>query len=790
MFQRLGDFVSRRWWLIIALWAGGAIGLHLVAPRWNDVTHDGDLAYLPADLPSAVGERAMARAFPNQRAKSNLAIIVERSRATLSAHDLAWSDSLAERFRQRQDELGIVEVINRNTDVVGEKLTSRAGKNGQAVVTLLELQNEFMAVGNIKLLQEVQTVLNDARRDAPPGLVIGLTGSAAVGGDMLASAAESLRRTELTTVLLVIVILLAVYRSPLLVAVPLVAIGVSVVVSTDLLALLTRANRVPGWEWWNFKVFTTTRIFIVVLLFGAGTDFCLFLIARYREVLEQGAAPAQAVAEAVARVADALIGSAMTTVCGLAMMYFADFGKFRNSGPAIAICLLVALVACLTLAPALLLATGRRIFWPSAIARATTGTAVRAESGASQGFWNALADLVVRRPGTILVVSLIVMAPLAVYGFDVRLTYDFLNELADDRPSVEGAKLIRRHFAAGELGPVTVLAHKQGGQLEDKDGERAISRLTKQLYDMPGVASVRSIAEPLGDKPGVFQPFSSRGRAKLIAIKHKRTEARFLTQVPELKGEVARFDLVLASDPFSPQAIETLNHVDRSLHELRLAPDSPWQGATFTLGGTTVGIRDLERVTRGDQRLIQLLVVAAVLAVLLVLLRRPWTCVYLVASVLLTYYVTMGISQLFFQALYGDTYYGLDWKVPIFVFVILIAVGEDYNIYLVTRVIEEQRLHGPMAGLRLAVARTGGIITSCGVIMAGTFISMVTGTLRGMVELGFALSLGVLLDTCVVRPVLVPAFLALMERWGPGRGAGTSTLDEAPQSGQPMTVRS
>jgi RND superfamily putative drug exporter len=303
----------------------------------------------------------------------------------------------------------------------------------------------------------------------------------------LQSATDSIRNTERTTIALVIVILLVVYRAPVLALIPLVTIGISFLISTDLLAALTRLNRVPGFDWWNFKIFTTTKIFIVVILFGAGTDFCLFLIARFKEELEQGITSAQAIARSVGAVGHALVGSAMTTICGLGMMYFADFGKYRNSGPAIAICLLITLVACLTLAPALVRACGDKVFWPGRLHKSRT----EKNEAASAGFWDWASRAITAKPGLILVVSVLAMMPLAYAGLSVDLTYDLINELQPTRPSVVGTEMARRHFSAGKLTPLSILAFKSDGQFDQTEGEKEIGHLTKLLYDVDGVVIVR-----------------------------------------------------------------------------------------------------------------------------------------------------------------------------------------------------------------------------------------------------------------------------------------------------------
>ncbi|MGI9427486.1 MAG: MMPL family transporter [Bythopirellula sp.] len=740
----LGQIVVRRRWWVIAGWIVILFVLSTQAPPWRSVAIDGDLQHLPSNTTTVRGAALSARAFPDDRAKSQIVVVFARAEQELSIDDRELAYQTAQEFEQL-GEPTLVDVWTEKTPVIGSMLQSPTGRAARLVI---RLTNEFMATDNIRLLKETQQIVDAARLGAPSGLQIGITGSAAIGGDMLTAAAESVSSTHRTTILLVTFVLILIYRSPWLVLVPLVTIGVAAVTSLDLLAILAHSSLQNPVQWPTIRVFTTTKIFVVVLLFGAGTDYCLFLTARFRELRAEGRQQAEAIAGALQHVGIALVASALTTIVGLAMMGWADFGKFTYSGPAIAICLAVTLAACLTLVPALL-----------ATRLGLQVSPARTES--VNGVWQRIADGVLSRPGTIFVVSLLLLLPLAWAGRSVQITYDLLGELGEDRVSRRGTQLLRGHFPPGEIGPLVVLAEHPTGQLDTVEGRFVIAEMAKSLNDLPGVAQVRSLYQPTGDAPGAVSIFSSEGLLELAAKGSPLTEAAFVSQEGELSSKVTRMLLILKHEPFSSHAVDTCNRVDQVLNQLCQNPESSWQHGTYELIGPTAGIRDLEQITSGDQKRIQILVAGAVLLVILLLLRRPLVCCYLIATVIFSYLVTMGISDLVFATVRGDSYVGLDWKVPLFLFVILVAVGQDYNIYLVSRVLEEQRLHGDREGLRRALVQTGGIITSCGVIMAGTFVSMLTAQMNGMVELGFALSLGILLDTFVVRTILVPAFLAL-----------------------------
>lgn len=776
MFKAIGRFSGSWPWLVCVLWLAVGAGLQSIAPNWDARTQDDDVRFLPQRCTSVRAYEILEKAFPQDVYASRLIFAVEREDRPLEHRDFELVDAIVadlHKLKEDRRELAINGIRCYQDGLIGNRLIS---KDKHCTLIEVSLGTPFLAVKTHDTVTEAEKVVHEriAKMDDPPEVYT--TGQAGVGRDLLAATGEGLDRTTWATVILVVVILLCVYRSPLLALVPLLTIATSVWVSLNLLALMTL---LPGVHLVNIS-----KVFTIVILYGAGTDYCLFLISRYREELHRGRTIVDALAHSVGSVGGALAASAGTVMCGLGLMALAEFAKVRYSGPGIALSLAVALVAALTLTPALLRILGRIAFWPRRVPTAPRALRIQETDLAVSGWWDRISRFVVRRPLLVWSASLLLLLPLAGLGTIVRPDYRATAQLAADSPSLQGLRALKRHFPAGETGPITVLL-VSSEPWDSPKGKIALDHLSRGFAALDNVAEVRSLTQPLGEplddvvakKAPILQLFGhvlnaiQPGAADGVMAKAGESAAKFYLSrlVDESSANplyVTRIHVVLKTDPYDPASLQTWRQVQTWLEDdvtrATLPPDV--RSETY---GVMVNAHDLATVTESDRTRVNLIILVGILAILLAIVRRPTMAIYLLVTVLLSYYATLGATALAVHLWGGDIgSFQLDWRVLFFLFTVLIAVGEDYNILLMSRAVEEQKRHGVIEGTRRAVATTGSTITSCGIIMAGTFATLMLTNLNSLLQIGFALAFGVLVDTFIVRPFLVPSFAILLARWG------------------------
>lgn len=821
MYRLLGNSVIRLWPAILLGWVLALVALKLSAPNWQDVIEEGEFAFLPNDMPSLAGERQYEDAWGEPFA-SNIALVVRRERTKLNEQDRDFIvDVLKPRLVEIVERIGLPEPSDQTTEPTEATTTAELeskdddeesiekkiktfnltgwqkildSSDGTATMVVINLKTEFFNAKNIPLIDAIAELIErdgelyqkdaNGKSPVPPGLELALSGSATVGRDMMRAATESSKATELWTVILVVSLLLIIYRAPVLAIIPLATVGVATEFSLAFLTVLADHGIV--------SLFNGIEVYVKVLCYGAGVDYCLFLIARFKEELDDGVETAEAVSGSIAKVGEALVASAGTVICGIGMMIFADFGKFRQAGIAITIGLVIVLIASLTFTPALLRLAGRWSFWPHVATRrvrssggwvsATGLMASLLRKNIFQTIWQKTSEVILEKPAFVLTLSVALMLPfsvIAVVCFD-NLSYGLLSELPQDTTSVLGAKAIQKHYPDGIAGPVTLLLHNPEMNFDEEDSREFVGKLVESLYERKDelkLADIRSVVHPFGisialaEQNAANQPSADAEKPSnpfQVAMKLAERKAtlfkaqeHYVSKTESFNGSMTQIDFVSSDDPFARDSIRQFVELKEDV----LAEARKFLSTDATLNvygiGPTASIRDLKTVTDRDQRVVDGLVLMGIFLILVALLRQITIPVYLIVSVFFSYLVTLGATFAFFYALDPSGFAGLDWKVPTFLFTILIAVGEDYNIFLMTRIREEQITHGPVKGVAIALTRTGSIISSCGIIMAGTFSSLLAGTLAGMHQLGFALAFGVLLDTFVVRPILVPAFLVL-----------------------------
>jgi putative drug exporter of the RND superfamily len=554
------------------------------------------------------------------------------------------------------------------------------------------------------------------------GLKVYVTGDLGFSADFEQVFGSVDTKVLIVTVSLVLVLLLLIYRALLIPFIPLIVVGFAYSVATAFIYLLTQAGA---------TVNRNTTTILVVLMFGVGTDYCLLLVSRYREELRRNEDKHDAMARALRRAGPAILASGLTVAATMLVLLLCKTGSLRALGPAAAIGVSCSLLAGLTLLPALLTIVGRRGFWPRRRLIAFDPEATVREQA---GLWRRLGDRVLRRPVAALVSTTAIFAVGGLGLLAYKETYSTTSVFTHATESVAGFKAIEKGFPSGSLAPIDVIVERADGPVRPAD----IAVVSHALSTAPGVAGMSGPLERSRD------------------------------------GHAVRLQMILTDDPFTAAAFNRIPGL-----RTRAAHAAP--GVRTLMGASSATQYDFNHATARDLRVIiptSLLVIGIILGILLQAVVAP---LVLIASVVVSFFGTLGLSILIFRYVFGEA--GVDNSLPVFAFIFLVSLGIDYTIFLMSRVREEARRFGTREGVLRALSATGPVITSAGIILAGTFSVLLTLPVWFIINIGFIVALGILLDTFVVRTIMVPAAVELIgdRVWWPSTARGGGGLvHEAP----------
>ncbi len=435
MFARLGSFATRFRWFIIAGWIVLAVVLTLVAPNINNVGVTDQRAFLAKSAPSLDANAMVTKYFPANVSPSSAVIVVDAGNGNRAdqGQPLTFVESLTKWLTSSSTPKAVDQVWS---PTYGDDQTRASLLSSDKQVALVLVR--FNAIGSQQITKDALAQIQQHMAAAPAGVKTYLTGDAPILAAYNGNTKGSIDSTTLITIILVIVILLLVYRSPVSPIVPLSTIGLAYIISRGVVALL-------GAHVLTISMYT--NVFLIVVLFGAGTDYCLFLISRFREEMADDPVPAGAVRKTTRSVGETIASSAGTVIVGLATMASAELGLFNTSGPSLAIGVAIALLAALTFTPALLTLLGKRTFWPRKAQHLKEGR-----------FWNSWSHRVVRRPVLALVIPVVILVPLAVYGLGLARDFDLLGDLPKSDATRQGFDVLSAHLGPGVMQPINVLA--------------------------------------------------------------------------------------------------------------------------------------------------------------------------------------------------------------------------------------------------------------------------------------------------------------------------------------------
>ena len=692
MFARLGKIVTGHPWRVIAVWIAAVAVVVPLAPSLSSVSSSDQASFLPSSYESIKAQNLAERVFPKTSGATAVFLVRRADGARLNAADTKKVAALAPRLERAG--------IPRVTSVMTSGAQLAPSGKAQLVEVAFEGTSQDKAVQHaVKPLRERASAFLKGS-----GLEAGLTGDAAITADTMNSYSSAEKIVGIATVSLIIVLLGLIFRSPIASLLPIVSIGLVYTLATSTLALLAKGI--------GFHVDQSLNAMLIVVLFGIGTDYILFLLFRYRERLRAGDESKDAVRVSVHRVGETITSSGLVVMAAMVALLLADLGSFKSMAPGFIVSVGVMLLAALTLIPALLSLTGPRVFWPSK----------RWQHHSDSRIFKGLGGLIGRRPAATALVSGGILIALAAGVLFLKSSYDTTATLPSNTKAARAFAQLEKSFPAGALNPTRIYLSSTR-----KLQSARLQQLRTTLKDVDGVATVSQAA---------LNP----------------------------AGTAAHVDVSLTDNPTSTAA---LNIVSGPLRDAAHAAAGP--GEQVLVGGTTMVTADVRAATSHDYKTVFPVAALLILLILGFLLRSLVAPLTLLVGVGAGFAATLGASVIAFQGINGDA--GLVSMLPMMVYLFVVAVGTDYNILLTTRLREEI---GNGAPVRQATARAvehaGPTVAAAGIILAGTFGSLMLAGVNLLTQLGFAVAAGIVIVALLMAAVLIPSLATLIgdRLWWPG----------------------
>ncbi len=763
-FATLGRFVIRFRWLIVVFWLAVAVVTSAALPSLSSEVNDNNSAFLPANAPSQKAANLAAPLLGGQGSGrvSPITIIAVRSGGQLTAGDIAAVEREA-RLAAGSDQVTSVRALGISPDGRAVQLRAEARVSGGDITK------------DKTIIDDLQATF--PRAAAPSGLQFHLAGQVATVVANNASSAKSGKQVQNLSLLLIVVLLLLVFRSVQAALVTLIPSGLALAVATRLIGGLGQAG---------LLISSITQVLLIVLLLGAGTDYGLFLVFRVREELRAGHAPHDAVLRALVRVGESITASAGTVILALLTLLLASFSLYHDLAVPLAVGVAVMLLIGLTLLPALLAILGRKAFWPAKI-----------EPGPPRdGAWGRIAARLVRRPRTTLAVGVIVFLALAVGALGYTAGgFGGATNAPSGSDAAAGNGALTAHFPQASNNPGNLIL----GYAQPVYANPSV--LASASSSLHASGAFTTLAGPLDTTGTPLTPAQYRAlHARLGAPQHLpvaepaglglpaatyqayRASAEFVSA----DGRVVQFEATLrAGAQSSTAAMNATPHIRDVIARAASASGARASG----VAGEAAAVYDINHTADHDLAVVVPVAIIAIGILLAAVLRSAVAPLYLIVSVGLSYLAALGVATIVFIDIAGQG--GISFILPFLMFIFLLALGEDYNILVMTRIREEARELPLREAVVRAISRTGPTVTSAGIILGGTFAVFAIvggggsdgGQLRAI---GFGLCFGILMDTFLVRTLLVPSTVMLLGRlnWWPsrmsrGRGLGERTAADS-----------